>query len=86
MKLLALLNAIPGNEWKTYVGGVCTILVGLGGLVSWLLDEKGASAIEPMEAIGLITVGLTALGIGHKVDKSRDEVRKSRDTDLFLEG
>jgi hypothetical protein len=52
--------------WKTIVGSVGLILVGVGGVLQAVATgDWGTAKASLLTALG----GLTALGIGHKVDK-----------------
>lgn len=43
------------NGYKTYLGGFGLILLGIGGLVT--------GKVSPMESIGYLCTGLTAVGL-----------------------
>lgn len=68
-----------GAGWKTYTAAIATILVGVIGLVLNFIDPDSNAAMEPTEAIAMITLGLSMLGLGHKgarVEKKLDELEK----------
>lgn len=56
-----LLQALPTNGWTTVIGAVGAIMYGVGGLITGNLDVQ--------IAVPLILGGLTALGLGSKIEK-----------------
>lgn len=63
-----MLEAI--NGYKTYIGGAGLILTGLVGLVLHFVDAANAAALPVDAALALISSGLAAIGLGHKINKS----------------
>ena len=64
---------ILGSGWKTTFGAIGTIVLGIAGMVIYLSDPDSPNAIPPTEAVALITVGLSMLGLG---DKQRRTIAK----------
>ncbi len=52
--------------WKTWVGGIGMILVGIGNLA---LSLAGQGEADVQTGLTLITSGFAVLGIGHKLEK-----------------
>jgi len=73
--LLSMAGAADG--WKTYAAAIATIMVGVVGIVMWFIDAESDQAIEPTIAVGMITLGLSMLGLGHKgakLDNKLDQI------------
>ena len=60
--IYTLLQSLPTNGWTTAIGGIGSLLFGIGGLLTGKLDAE--------IAIGFIIAGWTTLGIGSKLDKA----------------
>ena len=54
------------SGWKTKIGGVLAILTGAVGYAITFFGYQGLSLDV---ALGLISAGFVALGLGHKFDK-----------------
>lgn len=67
-----------GKNWKSTAGGVALILVGAGGIILRLVNPDHENAMAFEVGIGLIAAGLSALGIGHKVERANREVEAAR--------
>jgi hypothetical protein len=67
-----LLDAIPGNNLKTYITAIIALVSGIGGLILYCTDSENSLAVEPSVAWTMILFGLGLLGVGHKVDKLRN--------------
>ena len=52
--------------WKTWAAGIGMVLTGLGMIASAITSGEGTVT----EGINVALMGLAALGIGHKVEKS----------------
>lgn len=65
----ALLDSLPFNGQKTYISGVCMIVIGVSGLVMGYVQPDSPLAISLDRSVELIVGGLAILGIGHKLDK-----------------
>lgn len=65
----ALLDSLPLNGQKTYISGVCMIVIGVSGLVMGYVQPDSPLAISLDRSVELIVGGLAILGIGHKLDK-----------------
>ena len=64
------------SGWKTKVGGIGFILVGVLGLVRIAFpDLNQLPDADIGTALGEIAAGFAALGIGHKADKLTDAVK-----------
>lgn len=62
-----LIQSLPINGYTTAIGGIASLLYGVGGLVMGLLNPE--TGMDVQTAIGFIIAGWTALGIGSKQDK-----------------
>lgn len=56
--------------WKTKVAGVGAILTGLGLALAGLAADP-VNSTQAIQGVLVVLGGLTALGLGHKVDKLR---------------
>ena len=61
--IFKLLQSLPTNGWTTAIAGIGAILYGVGGLI--------IGQIEVEMATGFILGGLATLGIGNKLEKSK---------------
>lgn len=61
--------------WKTKVAGGLSIGVGLGGFALGFLGFQG---LDFTAAMGFVTAGLVAFGLGHKVDKLKQALEALR--------
>ncbi len=74
--IFKLIQSLPINGWTTALGGLGLLLVGAGSFaVSMFAPDALANAcvngsIDPQMSIGIMAAGLTALGIGNKLDKA----------------
>lgn len=59
------------DGYKTKIGGVGLILVGVTGIISQIFPDQGLPVVDLETAIGSMAAGLAALGIGHKVEKAK---------------
>ena len=59
--------------WKTKAAGVASILSGVALIIA-LITGNAPAETSLAGAIGLITGGLAALGIGHKVEKAAAKI------------
>lgn len=73
--IYALLQSLPTNGWTTAIGGVASILYGVGGLVMNFLNPE--TGMDAGTAIGFIIAGWTALGIGSRQDKISNAVSET---------
>ena len=59
--IFQLLQSLPTNGWTTAIGGLGLLFFGIGGLLT--------GKIEADIAFTNIMLGLSALGLGSKIDK-----------------
>ncbi|MHA1951887.1 MAG: hypothetical protein ACW987_18730 [Candidatus Thorarchaeota archaeon] len=63
--------------WKTWAGGLSLICTGLGVCLSAIsFDPFTVDGEKVTAGVGMIGAGLTAIGIGHKVEKAGNEGNK----------
>lgn len=58
--IFALMRKLPTNGWVTAFGGLLSVMFGVSGLLTQKLD--------PQTAFGFMIGGLTALGLGNKLE------------------
>lgn len=58
-----IISSLPTNGWTTAIGAVGLIAFGVGGLVTNKIDSQ--------TSIEAILAGLTALGLGNKLEKMK---------------
>ena len=56
--------------WKTKLGGAGLILSGLGAVIAGFVAEPMNGEMI-VAGIGMISTGLAAIGIGHKIEKAK---------------
>lgn len=56
-------------SWKTKTGGFALIGTGISGLILHFVDPTNAAALGLMAGFTLISSGLVAIGLGHKLEK-----------------
>ena len=56
-------------RWKTTLGAIGSILIGIGLGLRILLSEDGIDWDRLMEAGAMISLGLAAFGIGKKIER-----------------
>lgn len=62
-----LLQSLPSNGWTTAIGAVGLLAFGVGGLITGKIDAQ--------TGVACITGGLTALGLGSKLEKLKDSLQ-----------
>ncbi len=62
------------DGYKTKIGGVGLILVGVVGVIAKLFPDQGLPEMDLDAAIASIAAGVAALGLGHKAEKTRAAV------------
>lgn len=73
------------DGYKTKIGGVSFIVMGVTGLVGEMFPDQGLPRPGIETSLGYITGGFTILGIGHKVEKARAEIARSVPVPAVLE-
>ncbi len=58
------------NGYKTTIGAVGLILIGVTGLIGTYFPDTHIPAMDTDTALGYIAGGFTALGVGHKIEKN----------------
>lgn len=66
--IIAFLDLLPFNGYKSVIGGVAAIMYGAGGLFLGHLDTD--------TAMGFILAGWTALGMAHKGIKQAETTKE----------
>lgn len=61
-------NKLDG--YKTTIGAVGLILIGVTGLIGTYFPDTHIPAMDTDTALGYIAGGFTALGVGHKIEKN----------------
>jgi len=69
-KLLAFIGK-KLDGYKTKIGGVGLILVGITGILGKVFPDQGLPETELDTSLGAIAAGVAALGLGHKVEKAK---------------
>jgi hypothetical protein len=75
--LLGKLLGFAGKKldgYKTKIGGVGLILVGIAGIIAKLFPDQNLPEMDLDAAIASIAAGVAALGLGHKAEKTRAAV------------
>lgn len=67
------------DGYKTKIGGVGLILVGVTGIIGQIFPDQGLPVMDLETAFGAIAAGLAALGIGHKVEKAKAVIQAQGD-------
>lgn len=62
------------DGYKTVIGAVGLILVGVVGIVGRIFPDQGLPVMDVDSAFASIAAGVAALGIGHKAEKVRSAV------------
>lgn len=62
--------------WKTKLGGVGAVLTGIGLIIAGVLADP-MDGTKIIEGIAAISAGFVALGLGHKADKLKTEVKRA---------
>jgi len=81
---MQLLDKLPLNGHKSWIGGVAMIVIGVASFLISLVSPDNAYGISLLSAVEAISVGLGIIGIAHKVDKAgraatwRDNVNEAR--------
>ena len=57
------------DGYKTTIGAVGLILLGVVGLIGHYWPDSGCPAMTPDSAMGSVAGGLVAMGIGGKMEK-----------------
>lgn len=57
---------------KTYIGAAGLILTGVVGLLAYIVPDMGLPEMEVETALGTISAGIAAMGLGHKVEKTKN--------------
>lgn len=61
-------NKLDG--YKTIIGSVGTILVGITGLIGTYFPDTNIPPMDLDNALGYISLGILGLGLGHKSEKT----------------
>ena len=61
------------SGWKTWCGVISAVLGGIAAVLHGAVGEK-INVEEIMGGLALISGGITALGLGHKVEKAADKI------------
>lgn len=67
------------DGYKTIIGAVGLILIGITGLIGHYFPDSQIPAMDPDTALGYIAGGFTALGVGHKLDKNTKAIGCNKD-------
>lgn len=59
------------DGYKTIIGGVGSILLGLAGAIGYFFPDQNLMRMDFDEAAGWIIGGFTVLGLGGKLEKAR---------------
>lgn len=59
------------DGYKTLIGGIGLILLGVTGLVGKYWPDSGVPAMDVDTALGHVAAGLGVLGVGHKIEKAK---------------
>ena len=59
------------DGYKTTIGGVGLILVGVTGLIGHYWPDTGLPDMDIETSLGYVAGGFTALGLGGKLEKAR---------------
>lgn len=59
------------DGYKTTIGGIGLILVGVTGLIGHYYPDAGLPDADMETSLGYIAAGFTALGIGGKLEKAK---------------
>ncbi|PKN60667.1 MAG: hypothetical protein CVU53_01870 [Deltaproteobacteria bacterium HGW-Deltaproteobacteria-11] len=65
------------DGYKTKIGGVGLILVGVTGIIAQIFPDQGLPTMDLETSLGSIAAGVAALGLGHKAEKTRAEVART---------
>ncbi len=60
------------DGYKTIIGGVSLILTGAVGVINFMFPQEGFPPSDLESSIALIAGGMTAIGIGGKMEKLKD--------------
>ncbi|MEW6505534.1 MAG: hypothetical protein AB1457_16370 [Chloroflexota bacterium] len=68
-KIILGLAAKRLDGYKTYIGGIGLIMLGVVRIIGHYWPDLGLPDGDPSQALDTIGLGLVALGIGRKADK-----------------
>lgn len=66
------------DGYKTKIGGVGLILVGVTGILGMIFPDQGLPVMDIDSACAAIAAGIAALGLGHKAEKTTAAVVAAR--------
>lgn len=69
-------SALDG--YKTKIGGVGLILIGVVGLIGHYWPDTGIKGMDIERALDSISLGIATLGLGHKAEKAKQAILESR--------
>ncbi|NIQ92431.1 MAG: hypothetical protein GWN93_27000 [Deltaproteobacteria bacterium] len=61
--------------WKTYLGAIGAMLTGIG-MIAKVVVESPFNPVEVLDGLLVFTGGLTVLGVGHKLQKLIEAIKK----------
>jgi len=64
------------DGYKTKIGGVGFILVGVSGIIAEIFPDQGLPKMGLEGSIGAISAGITALGLAHKAVKTQAAIKE----------
>jgi hypothetical protein len=64
------------DGYKTKIGGVGFILVGVTGIIAEIFPDQGLPKMGLEGSIGAISAGITALGLAHKAVKTQAAIKE----------